>query len=146
GQASSRGPRGNTGRSGASQSAGDKLHALAVDNYGYLAQALCDVLGRQQEAFDLEKFVIACNEKGPGSNVELMIDVVNFGAMASMVTSQHFVDLNQPLDNAARAASRTSARVTASRHSAAAVRVALLVSDILTLLARCLTGFQAAVV
>ncbi|KAL6764162.1 hypothetical protein V8C86DRAFT_1678042 [Haematococcus lacustris] len=75
-----------------------------------------------------------------------MIDVVDFGAMASTVTSQHFVDLNQTLDDAARAASRTSARVTASRHSAAAVRVALLVSDILTLLARCLTGFQAAVV
>ncbi|KAL6764167.1 hypothetical protein V8C86DRAFT_1678105 [Haematococcus lacustris] len=75
-----------------------------------------------------------------------MIDVVNFVAMASTVTSQHFVDLHQTLEDAARAASRTSARVTASRRSAAAVKVAPMASDILSLVARCLPVYQAAVV
>ncbi|GFH24540.1 hypothetical protein HaLaN_22354, partial [Haematococcus lacustris] len=72
GRASSRGPRGDTGRSGASQSAGDKLDALAVKSY--LAQVLCDVVGRQEEAFALKMIMSTCPGEGPGSILELMKD------------------------------------------------------------------------
>ncbi|KAL6764322.1 hypothetical protein V8C86DRAFT_1686755 [Haematococcus lacustris] len=69
GQASSRGPCSDTGQSGAAHSAGDKLHALAVNMYGYLAQALCDVLGRQEEAYAFEEVITTCQEEGkPGAS------------------------------------------------------------------------------
>ncbi|KAJ9524195.1 hypothetical protein QJQ45_005002 [Haematococcus lacustris] len=63
GQASSRGPRGDTGLSGASQSVGDELHALAVKSYIYMAQAFCDVLGRKEEAFAHEELITICKEE-----------------------------------------------------------------------------------
>ncbi|KAL6755754.1 hypothetical protein V8C86DRAFT_176442 [Haematococcus lacustris] len=66
--------------------------------------------------------------------------------MALTVMYQHSIDMQQILEDAARATSLTSARVAASRHSAATVNVPLLVSDILGLLSRCLPGFQATVV
>ncbi|KAL6761100.1 hypothetical protein V8C86DRAFT_970621 [Haematococcus lacustris] len=73
----------------------------------------------------------------PGSILELMKDVVDFGGMAITVASQHFVHLQQTLKDAARATSHTNARVASSRQSAA---------DILSLLARFLPEFQAAMV
>ncbi|GFH15080.1 hypothetical protein HaLaN_11242, partial [Haematococcus lacustris] len=131
-------------RSGASQSAGDKLDALAVNSY--FAQVVCDVAGSQEEAFALKMIMSTCPGKGPGSIKELMKDLVGFMVMAITVASQHFDHLLQPLEDAARAASRTNARVATSRQSAAAVSVPLLVSDILSLLARFLPEFQAALV
>ncbi|KAJ9524784.1 hypothetical protein QJQ45_024401 [Haematococcus lacustris] len=146
GQASSRGPRGDTGRSGASQSVGDKLHALAVISYGYLAQALCDVLGHQEEAYALKELITTCQDEGFGSIEDIDRDVIGYATMALTVMYQHSIDMQQILEDAARATSLTSARVAASRHSAATVNVPLLVSDILGLLSRCLPGFQATVV
>ncbi|KAJ9505222.1 hypothetical protein QJQ45_030179 [Haematococcus lacustris] len=137
GRASSRGPRGDTGRSGASQSAGDKLNALAINSY--LAQVLCDVVGRQEEAFALKMIMSTCPGEGPGRIEGLMHDVISFGGMALTVASQHFVPLQQTLKEAARATSHTNARVASSRQSAA-------VPDILSLLARFLPEFQAALV
>ncbi|KAJ9524324.1 hypothetical protein QJQ45_008524 [Haematococcus lacustris] len=144
-QASSRGPRGDTGRSGASQSAGDKLHALAVISYGYLAQALWDVFGRQKEGF-ASKVFNTTSQEGTDSVKELIKDVTSFVAVALMVTNQHSICLKQMMKDAARAAGRTSARVAASRHSAAAVSMPQQVSHILRLLARFLPEFQAAIV
>ncbi|KAJ9524734.1 hypothetical protein QJQ45_024369 [Haematococcus lacustris] len=141
---SSRGPRGGTGRSGAAQSAGDKPHALAVDNYMYLAQALCDVFGRQEEVFAFEELITTCEEEGPDSSDELWTDVTNFGGMALMVLYEHSTDLSKTLKDPARATSRTGARVAASRRSTAGVSVPLLVSDILSFLARFLPEFRAA--
>ncbi|KAJ9524319.1 hypothetical protein QJQ45_008521 [Haematococcus lacustris] len=146
GQASSRGPCGDTGWSGAAQSAGDKLHALAVTSFVYLAQALCGVLGRQMEAFTYEELITTCQQEGPVSIEELNRDVINFGVTTLTIASQHSIDLEQPLKDAARATSRASARVAASRHSAAVVSTPPLVSNILSLLARFLPEFQAAVV
>ncbi|KAJ9524317.1 hypothetical protein QJQ45_008519 [Haematococcus lacustris] len=146
GQASSRGPCGDTGRSGDSQSAGDKLHALAVNSYGYLTQALCGVSGRQMEAFAHDDLITTCQKEGPGSIDELNRDVINFAVTTLTVTSQHSNDMVQPLKDAARAVTRNSARAVASRHSAAAVSTPLAVSDILSLLPRCLPGLQATVV
>ncbi|GFH21055.1 hypothetical protein HaLaN_18286 [Haematococcus lacustris] len=65
------------------ESAGDELHALAVNSYGFLAQAFCDVLGRQEEAYAHQELFTTSQKEGPGSIEELMIDVVNFVAMAS---------------------------------------------------------------
>ncbi|KAJ9524194.1 hypothetical protein QJQ45_005003 [Haematococcus lacustris] len=144
GQASSKGPCGDTGRSGASQSVGDKLHALAVKSYGYLAQGLCDVLWRQEEAYAHDELITTCQEEGLDSIDGLNRDVTSFGMTVLMVTFSG--NMQQTLEGAARAASGTSARVATSRHSAPAVSMPLLVSDILSFLARCLPGFQAAVV
>ncbi|KAJ9524666.1 hypothetical protein QJQ45_024254, partial [Haematococcus lacustris] len=145
GQASSGGPHGETGRSGASQSPGAKLHALAVNSYVCLAQALWDVLGRQKEAFTLKELITTCQQEGPGSMKELWHDATGFGAMAISVAYQHSIFMHQTLEDAASDASGITARVAAPRHSAAAVSTPLLVSDILTLLARLLPGYQAAV-
>ncbi|GFH33587.1 hypothetical protein HaLaN_32982, partial [Haematococcus lacustris] len=132
------------GRSGASQSVGDKLHALAVKSYGYLAQGLCDVLWRQEEAYAHDELITTCQEEGLDSIDGLNRDVTSFGMTVLMVTFSG--NMQQTLEGAARAASGTSARVATSRHSAPAVSMPLLVSDILSFLARCLPGFQAAVV
>ncbi|GFH28465.1 hypothetical protein HaLaN_26962 [Haematococcus lacustris] len=52
------------GKENTLQSAGDKLHALAVISYGYLAQALCDVLGHQEEAYALKELITTCQDEG----------------------------------------------------------------------------------
>ncbi|KAJ9524409.1 hypothetical protein QJQ45_019387, partial [Haematococcus lacustris] len=144
GHVSSRGPRGGTGRSGAPQSAGVKPHALAVDSYMYLAQALCDVFGRQEEVFAFKELITTCQEEGPDSSGELWTDVTNFGGMALMVLYEHSTDLSKTLKDPARGPSHTNARVAASRRSAAEVSVPLLMSDILSFLARFLPEFRAA--
>ncbi|GFH25886.1 hypothetical protein HaLaN_23928 [Haematococcus lacustris] len=54
----------NDGWSGASQSVGDELHALAVNSYGFLAQALWDVFGRQEEALAFKEFIATCQAEG----------------------------------------------------------------------------------
>ncbi|KAJ9524325.1 hypothetical protein QJQ45_008526 [Haematococcus lacustris] len=172
GPASSRGhaKSSDTVRSGASLSAGDKLHALDAYSYGYLALALSsqsaghrsaksyvllaqawfDVFARQEDAFVVKISISTCpeeeEEEGPGIFDELALDVSNFGALTLAVATQPYISLTQTLKDAARAASLTSARVAASRHSAATVSVPPLVSDILSLLARFLPAFQAAVV
>ncbi|KAL6764291.1 hypothetical protein V8C86DRAFT_1685011 [Haematococcus lacustris] len=64
--------------------------------------------------------------------------------MALMVLYEHSTDLSKTLKDPARATSRTGARVAASRRSAAEVSVPLLVSDILSFLARFLPEFRAA--
>ncbi|KAL6764187.1 hypothetical protein V8C86DRAFT_1678977 [Haematococcus lacustris] len=138
-QASIGGPRGDTGLSGASQSVGDELHALAVKSYIYMAQAFCDVLGRKEEAFAHEELITTCQEEGPGSIRELDRDVLAFGRTTLMVTHHHAFHLRQVVSD-------INAKVAASRHPAAAVSMPLPVSDIQRLLARCLPAFQAAVV
>ncbi|KAJ9524321.1 hypothetical protein QJQ45_008523 [Haematococcus lacustris] len=64
GQASSRGPHGDTDHSGASQSADDELDKLAVNSYVCLAQALRDLFARQEEAFALKMISTTCHNNG----------------------------------------------------------------------------------
>ncbi|GFH09710.1 hypothetical protein HaLaN_04901, partial [Haematococcus lacustris] len=81
-----------------------------------------------------------------GLRVVVEVEVQRRASSCHDVTSQHSIYLRQTLEDAEKGTSRTSARVGASCHSATAVGVPLLVSDILSFLARCLPGFQAAVV
>ncbi|KAL6764172.1 hypothetical protein V8C86DRAFT_3084347 [Haematococcus lacustris] len=71
GQASSRGPRGNTGQPGDSQSADDKLDALAANSYVCLAQALCNVLGRQEQMFAHKLFMSTYQEEAWPTSLDL---------------------------------------------------------------------------
>ncbi|KAJ9524322.1 hypothetical protein QJQ45_008532, partial [Haematococcus lacustris] len=119
------------GRSGASQSAGDKLDTLAANSYVCLAQALCDVLGRQEEMFARKLFMSTYQEEGPGSMKEFWKDVTGSGAMAFAMTYQHSSYLQLYMEDPAKAASRTNAK---------------LASDILSMLARLLPEFQATIV
>ncbi|KAL6764164.1 hypothetical protein V8C86DRAFT_1678111 [Haematococcus lacustris] len=72
-QASSRGPHDNTGWSGDIQSAGEELHALAVNSYGYLAQALCGVSGRQMEAFAHDDLITTCQKEGKRRHIHCSV-------------------------------------------------------------------------
>ncbi|GFH16100.1 hypothetical protein HaLaN_12455, partial [Haematococcus lacustris] len=98
----------------------------------------------EEEVFAFKELITTCQEEGPSSDEELWKDVTNFGGMALLVLTEHSVDLRQTLLDAARATSCTDAGVAASRHFAAEVSSPLLVSDILSLLARFLPEFRAA--
>ncbi|KAJ9524388.1 hypothetical protein QJQ45_008597 [Haematococcus lacustris] len=76
GQGSSRGLRGDTGRSCGSQSADDKLHTLAVNSYGYLAKAFFDVLGRREEASAHEELITTCQQEAAASMPLLVTDIL----------------------------------------------------------------------
>ncbi|KAL6764294.1 hypothetical protein V8C86DRAFT_1684972 [Haematococcus lacustris] len=85
-----------------------------------------------------------CPGAGSGSDEELWKDVANFAGMAQVVLYKHLANLRRTLEDKARTKSRTDARAAASHHSAVQVSAPLLVSDILSLLARFLPEFQAA--
>ncbi|KAJ9524375.1 hypothetical protein QJQ45_008573 [Haematococcus lacustris] len=117
------------GQSGKGFSTGSPMDLASVNTYAHVAQALCAVLGRQEERLIITQLVSMCQAE----------------AMGVVTRESHCLKYVWDILNAASAASRLGAVASCHQSTPSSASSSPLLSIVLSVLPRCLVALQAGV-
>ncbi|KAL6764230.1 hypothetical protein V8C86DRAFT_1681290 [Haematococcus lacustris] len=135
------------GQSGKGPSTGSPMDLASVNTYAHVAQALCAVLGRQEEGLIITQLVSMCQAEGPESWSNLQEDAACLAstAMGGVTREIHCLKYVWDILKAASAASRLGAVASCHQSTPSSASSSPLLSIVLSVLPRCLVALQAGV-
>ncbi|KAL6764231.1 hypothetical protein V8C86DRAFT_1681341 [Haematococcus lacustris] len=135
------------GQSGKGSSTGSPMDLASVNTYAHVAQALCAVLGRQEEGLIITQLVSMCQAEGPESWSGFQEGASLLATTAMGVLNREYNCLEYMVDilNAASAQSCLGAVASGHRTTPSSTSSSPLLSVVLSVLPRCLIALQAGV-
>ncbi|KAL6755771.1 hypothetical protein V8C86DRAFT_2668485 [Haematococcus lacustris] len=139
--------RKSPGQGGKGSSTGSPMDLASVNTYAHVAQALCAVLGRQEEGLIITQLVSMCKAEGPERWSGLQLDASYLATTAVGVMAREMFCLMYVVDvlNAASAPSHPGAVASGHHTTASSASSSPLLSIVLSVLPRCLVALQAGV-